>query len=382
MAEQISLPLSGEPLVVSVSDAIALINQTLEYAYSTLVVEGEVSGFKVNKDRYVFFDIKDENGTLSCFMTVYQLRITLEDGMRVRVVANPKLTQWGKFSLTVRQVAPVGEGSLKRAFELLRAKLEKEGLFAIERKRSLPTLPHRIGVISSTEAAGYADFIKILNDRWGGMDIVVANTQVQGIDAPPQIVRALEHLNQLAEPPEVIALIRGGGSADDLSAFNDEPLVRAIAGSRVPVIVGVGHEVDTTLADMVADVRAATPSNAAQILVPHRREIQAAVDASVQRMLQLMKRRVERARQHIDDNLRQMRHRWEREWQLVQSHFAQLQAVLNQLDPRSALKRGYAIVRAGNKVIRSGAELSPGDELNIEIQSDIIKAGVINVSKK
>jgi exodeoxyribonuclease VII large subunit len=382
MAQQASLSFSEEPLVLGVSDAIALINQTLEYAYPTLTIEGEVSGFKVNKDRYVFFDIKDENGTLGCFMTVYQLRIPIEDGMRVRVVTNPKLTQWGKFSLTVRQIAPVGQGSLKRAFELLRAKLDNEGLFADERKRPLPVLPQRIGVISSTEAAGYADFIKILNDRWGGIEVVVANTQVQGIDAPAQMVRALEYLNQMAEPPEVIALIRGGGSADDLSAFNDEPLVRTIAGSRVPVIVGVGHEVDTTLADMVADVRAATPSNAAQILVPHRREVQAAVDATVQRMLQLMKRHVEQARQYVDDNLQRMQHRWEQQWQHVQSRFEQLQAVLNQLDPRSALKRGYAIVRANNKVVRSGAGLSAGDELSIEIQSDIIKAGVINVSSK
>lgn len=380
--EQSQLPLQSEPLVIGVSDAIALINQTLEYAYPTLTIEGEVSGFKVNKDRYVFFDIKDAEGTLGCFMTVYQLRILIEDGMRVRVAVNPRLTQWGKFSLTVRQIAPVGEGSLKRAFELLRAKLDQEGLFAEERKRPLPTLPGRIGVISSTQAAGYADFIKILNDRWGGIEVVVANTQVQGIDAPAQMVRALEYLNQMAEPPEVIALIRGGGSADDLSAFNDEPLVRAIAGSRVPVIVGVGHEVDTTLADMVADVRAATPSNAAQILVPHRREVQAAVDATTRRMLQLMKRNCEQTRRRIDDNLMRMRRRWEQEWQRTQSRYEQLHAVLNQLDPRSALKRGYAIVRAGEQVIRSGKDLSAGDELTIETQSDIIKAGVINVSSK
>src|SRR4051812_4471399 len=123
--EQSSL-LPDEPIILGVSDAIALINQTLDYAYPTIVIEGEISGFKVNKDRYVFFDIKDESGTLGCFMTVYQLRIAIEDGMRVRIVANPKLTQWGKFSLTVRQIAPVGEGSLKRAFELLRAKLDQE----------------------------------------------------------------------------------------------------------------------------------------------------------------------------------------------------------------------------------------------------------------
>ena len=131
----------------SVSDAIAVINQTLEYAYPTLTVVGEVSGFKVNQNKYVFFDLKDENGTLGCFMSVYQLRTQLEDGMKVQVVAQPKLTPWGKFSLTVRDVRPVGEGSLKRAFELLRTKLEKEGLFAAERKRPLTAIPERNCVI-------------------------------------------------------------------------------------------------------------------------------------------------------------------------------------------------------------------------------------------
>jgi exodeoxyribonuclease VII large subunit len=379
---QPSLPFDEPVAVFSVSDAIVVINQTLEYAYPTIVVEGEISSFKVNQNRYVFFDIKDDNGTLGCFMTVYQLRIALEDGMRVRVVASPKLTQWGKFSLTVRQVAPVGEGSLKRAFELLKAKLDKEGLFAPERKRALPERPGKIGVISSTQAAGYADFIKILNDRWGGVDVVVAHTQVQGIDAPAQIVRAIEHFNQMTEPPQALAIIRGGGSADDLSAFNDEPLVRAIAASRVPVIVGVGHEVDVTLADLAADVRAATPSNAAQILVPDRREIMAAVDASSRHMLQRMARYLQRVNQQLDDRLNTMHRRLEREWQTVRSRYDQLHAVLNQLDPRSALKRGYAIVRANGAVIRSGAELKSGDEIVVEVQSDIIKAGVIDVSKK
>lgn len=371
-----------DQVVVSVSDAIALVNQTLDYAYPTLIIEGEVSSFKVNKDRYVFFDIKDASGTLGCFMTVYQLRVPIEDGMRVRVVASPKITQWGKFSLTVRQVAPVGEGNLKRAFELLRAKLDQEGLFAPERKRLLPIRPTRIGVISSTQAAGYSDFIKIINDRWGGLEIEVANTQVQGGNAPVQMVRAIDHFNQQAEPPEVLVIIRGGGSIDDLSAFNDEPLVRAIAASRVPVIVGVGHEVDTTLADLAADVRAATPSNAAQILVPDRREVVASVDATTRRMLQLMSRYVQRTRQQAADNIGSIHRRFEREWHAVNSRYEQLHAVLQQLDPRSALKRGYAIARIQGKIIRSGQGLKAGDQIAIEVQSDIINAGVINVSTK
>lgn len=145
-------------------------------------------------------------------------------------------------------------------------------MFAPERKRSLPEIPAHIAVISSTQAAGYADFVKILNERWGGLKVDVAHVQVQGTVAPDQIIRAINYFGEEEVLPEVLVIIRGGGSADDLAAFNDEPLVRAIAGSRIPTIVGVGHEVDVTLADMVADVRAATPSNAAQIVVPDKRE--------------------------------------------------------------------------------------------------------------
>jgi exodeoxyribonuclease VII large subunit len=368
---------------ISVSDAIALVNQTMEYAFPLLVVEGEVSGFKVNQNRYVFFDIKDATGTLGCFMTVYQLRIPLEDGMRVRVVATPKLTQWGKFSLTIRDVVPVGEGSLKRAFDLLKAKLEKEGLFAPERKRTLPELPGHIAVISSTGAAGYVDFLTILGKRWGGMEIEVAHTQVQGVEAPRQIVRALEHFNTQEKLPEIIVIVRGGGSADDLAAFNDEPLVRAIAGSRVPVVVGVGHEVDVTLADLAADVRAATPSNAAELIVPDRRELIAGLQSSVGRMMLLLERRLQRQRTDVDTSLQQMVHKIDQSHEQTKRRVSELYAVLKQLDPRLALKRGYALARLENgELLRDGGKVARGDHFTLELARHVIKAGVEDVTEK
>ena len=368
---------------LSVSDAIALINQTLEYAYPVVVVEGEVSGFKVNQNRYVFFDIKDDTGTLGCFMTVYQLRTQLEDGMRVRVVASPKLTQWGKFSLTVRDVQPVGEGSLKRAFDLLKAKLEKEGLFSPERKRPLPTLPSHIAVISSTGAAGYVDFTTLLGARWGGMEIEVANTQVQGMGAPRQIVRAIEYFNSQEKLPEVIVIVRGGGSADDLAAFNDEPLVRAIASSRVPVLVGVGHEVDVTLADMAADVRAATPSNAAEILVPDRREMLAEVRGRVERMLLRMEQRLTRERDDTARARTRMLERLEGQLDRTRRRVGELHAVLSQLDPRLALRRGYALARLeSGELLKDGASVKPGDDFTLELSRHIIEAGVKDVRQK
>lgn len=371
-----------ENVPLQVSDAIALINQTLDYAYPVIMVEGEVSSFKVNQGKYVFFDIKDASGTLGCFMTVYQLRIALEDGMKVRILAQPKLTQWGKFSLTVRDVQPVGEGSLKRAFELLRLKLETEGLFAPERKRRLPYLPTTIGVVTSTQAAGYADFINILNSRWGGMNIVVAHTQVQGMTAPRQIVKAIEHLNQLPKPPDVIALVRGGGSADDLAAFNDEPLVRAIAASRAPVIVGVGHETDTSLSDLVADVSAVTPTNAAQILVPDREEIGRAVSDDVRQMLLHMQRHLKTIRVRADDSLKYVLDKTWRAYEIKKARTQELSSVLKQLDPRAALKRGYALVKDPEGHVIGSRAPSVGDEIAIETSKFIIKAGVTDVSKR
>src|SRR5690606_27466470 len=261
----------------SVSDFVAITNQVLERAYPSVEIEGEVAEFKVNQNKYIFFNLKDEASSVGCFMMLWQLRLPIEDGMRVVVTASPKLTAWGKFSLTVKSIRPVGEGSLKKSFELLKAKLEKEGLFAVERKRPIPEMPDKVGVISSVQAAGCADFMKIADDRWGGVKFEVAQVQVQGSEAPDQMIRALKYFNEQAELPDVIVIIRGGGSADDLAAFNDELLVREVAGSRVPVLAGIGHEIDESLVDLAADLRAATPSNAAQLLLPDKAEIRRTV---------------------------------------------------------------------------------------------------------
>lgn len=362
-----------ENIRYSVSDFIAVCNQTLDFAYPSVEIEGEVASFKVNQGKYVFFDIKDAQGSLNCFMTVWQLRIPIEDGMKVIVTGQPKLTQWGKFSLTVRAVRPSGEGALKKSFELLKAKLSDEGLFSEERKRVLPSVPGHVGVISSTQAAGYGDFIKIVNERWGGLRIDVAHVQVQGEAAPDQIIRAINFFNGQSEPPGVLVIIRGGGSADDLAAFNDEQLVRAIAASRVPTLVGVGHEVDVTLADMAADVRAATPSNAAQLLVPDRR---ASIDAMWQRvsragvhieyrietfqstLAQRMQGALDTYSRHVGDSLEVLT----RQRQLLASY-----------NPEAVLRRGYALLRG---------EVRKGAVLEIETKQHIIQAEVQDVREK
>lgn len=357
----------------SVSDFIAVANQVLEMSFPAVEVEGEVASFKVNQNKYVFFDLKDDSGSVGCFMMVWQLRVALEDGMKVVVRATPKLTPWGKFSLTVQAVTPSGEGSLKKNFELLKAKLEKEGLFAPERKRALPGLPRHVAVISSTQAAGYGDFIKILNDRWGGLQVDVAHVQVQGVNAPDQMIRALEYFNTREELPEVIVLIRGGGSADDLAAFNDEKLVREIAASRVPTIVGVGHEVDISLADLVADVRAATPSNAAQILVPNRKEVVRGVRTRVVGLLPRIQQTIQHRQTDIATNLERAFRAVNHTYRDYETKQAARQRVLAELNPYKVLARGYALVRG---------EVRPGRMIVIEKSDKIIDAEVKDVRKK
>lgn len=359
--------------LLSVSQFTALINQTLEYAYPSVEIEGEVASFKVNQGKFVFFDLKDAESSVGCFMMVFHLRQPIEDGMKVIVRARPKLTPWGKFSLTVEQIRPSGEGSLKKSFELLKAKLDKEGLFAPERKRPLPAIPQRVGVISSVEAAGYADFIRIINDRWGGLDVEVAHTQVQGEKAPEQIVRALEYFNEKEQLPDVLVIIRGGGSKDDLSAFNDEPLVRAIAASRVPVLTGIGHETDESLVDLVADARAATPTNAAQLLVPDRQEVIRMVHQQARstgyQLVQAIETYEGRIREQLDTAFVRVRERLDDAFERL----ATLRLAVSQLSPESALRRGYAIVRGSNEV---------GATIEIETQEVILKAEVKDVRQK
>ena len=359
--------------LLSVGDFIALTNQTLEYAYPSVGIEGEVVSFKINQGKYIFFDLKDQQGSISCFMMAWQLRQPIEDGMKVIVLASPKLTDKGRFSLTVRSIRPSGEGSLKKSFDLLKEKLDAEGLFRPERKRPLPTIPRRIAVISSTQAAGYADFIKIINDRWGGLAITVAHVQVQGKEAADQIIRALRYCNEQEQLPEVIVIIRGGGSTDDLSVFNDELLVREIAASRVPTLVGVGHETDTTLSDLAADVRAATPSNAAQIVVPDKKDILRHMKADIESVVPGLERHIDKQRQSVQALLERALSTMRFKHDTSMTELEQKMRLLGELDPKKVLERGYALVRG---------TLAQGGVIEIETSTIIAKAEVHNVKNK
>ena len=387
--------MSSEIPQMTPTEFIAVVNQALAYDFSSILIEGEVASFKQSQGKWVFFDLKDEQSSVNCFLPLWKLRIPVEDGMRVVVRAVPKLTQWGKFSLTVEAIQPVGEGSLKRAFEMLKKKLAAEGLFAPEKKRPIPDDLAILGVISSTGAAGYADFIKILNARWGGMKVLVAHTQVQGLDAPDQIIRALNYFNERGEV-QAIAILRGGGSADDLSAFNDEKLVRAVAASKIPVIAGIGHEVDESLVDLAADLRASTPSNAAELITPDKRATLVQVRGQVARLAQDLSERIQRLRAENREQVKQIGERltvrgidlWRREnrekiSQVEQKIYSTLQnltsgvqqklKILEALNPEKVLKQGYAIVAGRMQV---------GDVVKITTFEQEVQAKILDVERR
>lgn len=382
--------------IIGVKAFLDILNETMAFAFPAVTIEGEVSSYKVNQGKWVFFDLKDEDATLPCFIPVYQLKVPIEDGMKIRVTGVPKVTKWGRFSLTVKSVSLAGEGALKRAFELLKAKLQQEGLFDESRKRELPRFPNRIGLITSGQSAAYADFIKILSQRWGGLQIELADVQVQGAPAPGQIVSAIDYFNQLATPPDVLVVIRGGGSLEDLQAFNTEEVSRAIAGSRTPTLVGVGHEVDVSLADFAADVRAATPTDAARIVVPDRQEIlqdirhrQTRWDRAVQNHIATYQNRIIRQVTVLERFIRlprtrlenlELRLRQAQRQALMQQHqrLMALRRLLVSYDPAATLKRGYAIVRSGDRVVTGPNQVSAGDKLMLQLAEGNIAAKVEN----
>jgi exodeoxyribonuclease VII large subunit len=385
--------------VYSVSEFHALINQTLQFAYPEVIIEGEVSSYKINQNKWVFFDLKDNETTISCFMSVYQLKTVLEDGMLIRVQAVPNVTKWGKFSLTVRGVELAGEGDVKKAFELMRTRFEQEGLFSLERKRQLPTYPSRVGLITSSGAAAYADFIAIINDRWAGLEVDHLQVQVQGLDAPKQIVEAIEYFNSQSKHYDVLVIIRGGGSSEDLQAFNSEDVVRAVYGSEVPTLAGVGHETDTTLTDLVADVRAATPTDAARRLVPdktatiHGLSETIALSASrLQEQIHVIRAGLELVRQNyirtISQKSTQIKQLQQTANFAIEQHMGSAQTqiqhyakLIQTLNPQAVLQRGYAIVTVAGKTLKDPSIVKKDDLLMIQLAKGSIVAKKIAARK-
>ncbi|MBR3232809.1 exodeoxyribonuclease VII large subunit [Candidatus Saccharibacteria bacterium] len=356
----------------TVSQFIEVLNQTLDYAFPVIELEGEVSNFKTSKGKWGFFDLKDEKSTVSCFIPLFNLHVPLEDGTKIVTLGRPKLTNFGRFSFTVQKLMPKGEGNIKKAFDLLKEKLTKEGLFDPARKRPLPDDLKTIGVISSTSAAGYADFCKILNNRWGGLTLKVANCGVQGLSAAGEIIQAIEYFNE-QEPVDVIAIVRGGGSKDDLAVFNDEELARKIASSKIPVITGIGHEIDESLADIAADLRASTPTNAAEILTRDKHAESKRIHDSLKNLTQYLTHYIDTLKSTNSASLTSVNHVIEARIESAQKDLQNTQKLLESLNPETVLKQGYAILTGTADI---------GNVVKITTYDKIIKAKVTHVNQR
>jgi exodeoxyribonuclease VII large subunit len=387
--------LFSSPAPVTVGDLTRYIREMFEvdYRLQDVWVEGEVSGVTRHASGHTYFTLKDANAQISCVMwksvaPTYGA-LVVHGG---QIVAHGKVSVYearGQYQLYVDRVQPRGLGDLHAQFELLKARLEAEGLFAPERKRALPEFPHCIGVVTSPTGAVIRDICSILARRWPLVEVILAPTQVQGKDAPPHIVAALDALYRRADL-DLIVVARGGGSLEDLWAFNDERVARKIADSPVPVVSGVGHETDFTIADFVADLRAPTPSAAAELTTPDREEMSSQLAALRARLASalsddLRARRIAlqsqtRALSHLSPqarlaNLRQRTDDLISQATWTVSHLLQLRrerltgalARLDALNPLAVLERGYAVVRRDGRLVRSVSQVSRDDRLAVRV---------------
>lgn len=275
-----------------------------------VVVEGELSEIKVNQGKWIFATIKDEEASVDVFSIVYKISgySILEPGMLVHVYGTPRLySKTGRFSIFAESIVPAGEGALRIAFEKLKLKLESEGLFDSARKRTLPSFPQKIGIITAKDSRAYSDFVKVLSERMGGMKIYFYPISVQGRNSVESIVQAFNYFNKKPSNLDLLVLTRGGGSLEDLQSFNDEKVARAIFSSKIPVVSAVGHEDDISIADHVADVRASTPSNAAELIVRNRYEVLRQVNYSIRSMEKSISRTLEANNQRIYANITVLR---------------------------------------------------------------------------
>lgn len=366
----------GQEPIVGVSEAVAFLNQTLEAVYPTMTVIGELANFKVAKNRWIYADLKDDNAKLRCFGTIYQLPGPLVDGMMIEIVAEPRLHPQFGFNLNIKSMRPVGEGSIKKAANLLQEKLEKEGLFAPERKRLVPYGPVKVGLIASEQSAAFSDFIKILESRWQGVEIELYDVQVQGESAPEAIITGVQYFNQESYPPQVLVLIRGGGSADDLAAFSTEQVTRAVAGSRIPTVVAIGHEVDISLAELAADLRASTPSNAAELLFPDKKEALSQLNIQQRNLSTLVSQKLEQKTSELAELVSSLARGVELILERKSQSLLHAKALLESIHPKATLKRGYALVQLDGKLVSSVKQLQKDKLINLTLKDGESRARV------
>ena len=394
--------------ILSVGDLNRAIAASLEDRFDTVWVSGEISNFKAYDSGHWYFSLKDAEGQIRCVMfrgRNGQVGFMPQSGDLVEVSASLGMyVPRGDIQLTIQTLRRAGMGGLYEAFLKLKAKLAKEGLFDDDRKREIPTHPRSIGIITSPQAAALKDVLSTLARRAPHIPVVIYPTLVQGPDAPAGIIAALKAAEK-EKAVDVILLVRGGGSIEDLWAFNDEQLAYAIADSSIPVVSGVGHETDFTIADFVADLRAPTPTGAAELAAPRRDQMLQELDAIMQALLQRVNQRVEREAQTLDqlalrlshalpnpDRMREQIQGWQQRlnqawsvrvdsWKRNQSHY---QSQLEMLNPQRTLERGYAVILSKNQdelhAVRKSNELAVGVEYEIHLAQGVSEVELAKVT--
>lgn len=357
-------------------------------------VTGEVSNYSRPASGHLYFTLKDSNASLRCVMwrnAVLRQSFMPRDGEAIEVHGAISIYETGgQYQLYADVYRHAGEGALYQEFLRLKALLESEGLFDPERKRPIPTVPKRLGIVTSPTGAALQDILNTLRRRYPLVEVVLAATPVQGVEAPLGIISALEDLARIARP-DVIILARGGGSIEDLWAFNDERVVRAIAASPIPVITGVGHETDFTIADFVSDLRAPTPTAAAELATPNQADLRldlSELNTNLHRLIQTFQAelrwklkelqntldrnsplaRVQSAIQRVDELEHRLNTTTHHLLQLSRSRMAGVLQQMSALNPRAVLERGYAIVtdQAGRTITRVG-QITPGQALDVQV---------------
>jgi exodeoxyribonuclease VII large subunit len=390
---------SSEPVVLSVSALTSGLREAVEAACDDVRVEGELSNFTRAASGHCYFTLKDADAQIRCVMWRWLAKHVYfhpTDGQRVRVRGFASVYERrGDLQLQVKSMKQAGAGAMQAAFERLKRALEAEGLFDAARKRPLPAFPRVVGLVTSGTGAARHDVTSVLARRFPAAHVVLAPVRVQGLGAAEAIARALARFDALPEGdphrPDVLIVGRGGGSAEDLWAFNEEVVARAVAACSVPVVSAVGHETDVAITDFVADRRAATPSMAAEIVAPDRRAVSAAVvdlhdrlHAAVTGAVATTRRRVERltarrafhkpaqrlrqAQQRLDDLAHRLPRAAAQQIERAHARLARLRAQLDALDPERPLRRGYAWVAradADATPVRRADALAPGDRLRL-----------------
>jgi exodeoxyribonuclease VII large subunit len=383
---------------LSVWELTAQVKDLVEAAFPSVWVTGEISNFSRPQSGHCYLTLKDDRAQLKAAMwrpVASHVRFDMHDGLEV--ICQGRLEVYaprGTYQLIIEQIEPKGMGALELALRQLREKLAREGLFDPARKRTLPSFVRQIAVVTSPTGAAIRDFLQVLGRRWRGADVLIAPVRVQGEGAAEEIAAAIGTLNQLARPIDCLVVTRGGGSLEDLWAFNEEIVVRAIAASRIPVISAVGHEIDITLSDLAADVRALTPSEAAELVAPAAEELFAGLLQMQKRMAAALRSRATAARsrletirrhpvfrrplQHIYDLTRQvdewsgrMHRSIDHQLHLSRQRAESLSARLESLSPLAVLNRGYSLTErlADGHIIRSAAEIMPGEQISTRFAS-------------